>query len=293
MKKKLKFLLYNRTIKKGMSSTSTVANVTTTTGASGTAHTCGDCSHSETSQTHFTCPVPSCGTELAMRAAVITDHIRKNHPKISRGMNLVGGRTAIYCRDCDRYTTFLHYHCYECENAPDSSAIKFFRSKEERVDHLKADHFKWWLEHKCRYGKACHGCKSGACGFNHTEYPERFIAKGAELPASICRYDCPWDGVRCNRARCSFDHFWGRVRALIKKQERRAAAHGGAGAGAGGSESAAASGGGGSESAAASGGGGSESAAASGGGGSESAAASGGGGSESAAAAASGGGGSA
>lgn len=168
--------------------------------------------------TTFKCPVPGCEKTLAMLAGSITSHIKKNHPKISKSMHLVDGRTAIYCRDCDRYATFLHYHCYECENAPDATGVKFFRSREDRDTHLKADHQKWWLEYDCRHKKECHGYHSGACGFNHHEHSDRFIADGADVPSYVCKYDRPWDGIRCKRTHCSYDHFWGRVRALIKKK---------------------------------------------------------------------------
>jgi hypothetical protein len=206
-----------------MSSNSTVENVLTSGAISGTSHTCGDCSHPETSRAkdivHFTCPVPECNTELAMFASIITRHIKDNHPKISKSMNLGNGRTAIYCQDCDRYATYLHYHCYECESAPDNSgSVKFFRSKEDRDVHLKMEHTKWWLEYYCRHGTECRGYRSGMCGFNHDVGGERFVSDTTTIPSHVCKYDRPWDGVRCKRIRCSYDHFWGRVRALIKKQ---------------------------------------------------------------------------
>jgi len=160
----------------------------------------------------FKCPVPHCTHSLPTLSSTITTHIKEKHPKISGIMQLEhSGRTAIYCNDCNSYTTFLHYHCYECRESP------YFRSKEERDSHLKEDHSKWWLEHDCKYGEGCHGYHSGACGFNHDRHAVKFIDNSCTVrPSSMCRYDRPWDKVRCLREKCSFDHFWGRVRFLIK-----------------------------------------------------------------------------
>ena len=62
----------------------------------------------------FECPVPHCKCSLPTLTSLITEHIKEKHPKISGSMHLErSGHTAIYCKDCTSYTTFLHYHCYE------------------------------------------------------------------------------------------------------------------------------------------------------------------------------------
>jgi len=159
----------------------------------------------------FLCPVPWCYKIIEKNAIKVTKHINKNHPNISKSMNLINGHTAIYCKDCDKYTTYLHYHCYECDT--------FFNNKEKRDDHLKEKHMKWWFEKYCIYGKTCSGFKSGICGFNHHKQ-ECFIVDGGEVPFYVCKYDSPWNKHRCNRMKCSYDHFWGRIRALIKRQNK-------------------------------------------------------------------------
>jgi len=159
----------------------------------------------------FLCPVPWCYKIIEKNTIKVTKHINKNHPNISKSMNLINGHTAIYCKDCDKYSTYLHYHCYECDT--------FFNNKEKRDDHLKEKHMKWWFEKYCIYGKTCSGFKSGICGFNHHNQ-ECFIVDGGEVPFYVCKYDSPWNKHRCNRMKCSYDHFWGRIRALIKKQNK-------------------------------------------------------------------------
>jgi hypothetical protein len=37
----------------------------------------------------------------------------------------------------------------------------------------------------------------------------------------ICRYEKPWDNVRCNREDCSYDHLWGRVRFILKMKKKK------------------------------------------------------------------------
>ena len=159
----------------------------------------------------FLCPVPWCYKIIEKNAIQVTKHINKNHLNISKSMNLINGNTAIYCKDCNKYSTYLHYHCYECGT--------FFNNKEKRDDHLKEKHMKWWFEKYCIYGKTCSGFKSGICGFNHHKQ-ECFIVDGGEVPFYVCKYDSPWNKRRCNRINCSYDHFWGRIRALIKKQNK-------------------------------------------------------------------------
>jgi len=169
----------------------------------------------------FDCPVPNCTKVVPTLAGTITAHIKEAHPKIASSMNLnTRGRTAIYCKDCDRYSTRLHYHCYECENECEHDKVKkFFLSKEERDAHLSTEHTKWFLEHICKFKKACHGCASGACGFNHLD-EKRFIAAGEDIPDTVCSFDQPWANKRCTKIRCPKDHFWGRVRFLIAKQKK-------------------------------------------------------------------------
>ena len=159
----------------------------------------------------FLCPVPWCYKIIEKNAMEVTKHINKHHPNISKNMNLINGHTAIYCKDCNKYSTYLHYHCYECDT--------FFSNKENRDNHLKEKHMKWWFEKYCDYGKTCSGFRSGMCGFNHHKQ-DRYIVDGGEVPFYICKYDSPWNKLRCNRIKCSYDHFWGRIRALIKKQNK-------------------------------------------------------------------------
>jgi hypothetical protein len=45
-----------------------------------------------------------------------------------------------------------------------------------------------------------------------------YITSDEPLPKYLCRFERPWDGVRCNRDQCSFAHLWGRVRFLIKSR---------------------------------------------------------------------------
>ena len=165
----------------------------------------------------FNCPVPHCTKVVPTLAGTITTHIKEAHPKLATSMHLnVRGRTAIFCKDCDRYSTRLHYHCYECER---DKVNKFFLTKEERDAHLSTEHTKWFLEHGCKHKAACRG-KSGACGFNHLVGEKRFIAAGEDIPDTICSFDQPWANKRCTRVKCAKDHFWGRVRFLINKQKK-------------------------------------------------------------------------
>ena len=164
----------------------------------------------------FKCPVSHCKCSLPTLSSLITTHIKEKHPKISTSMHLERpGNTVIYCNDCDSYSTFLHFHCYECPESP------YFRTKEARENHLKDDHSKWWLEYDCKHGETCNGYCSGACGFNHYKHSEKFIDNSCiERPASMCRYDRPWNNVRCRHEKCPFDHFWGRVRYLISLKSK-------------------------------------------------------------------------
>ena len=171
-------------------------------------------SHSRTeyiSNNVFLCPVPLCNKIIKKNIRDVTYHINEFHPIISKKMNLINGNIALYCKDCDKYSTYLHYHCYECN--------KFFNSTKTRIEHLKEKHMKWWFEKICNYGNKCSGFKSGICGFNHYNQ-DRFIADGDEVPSYVCKYDSPWNNIRCKRINCSYDHFWGHIRSIIKRQNK-------------------------------------------------------------------------
>jgi hypothetical protein len=137
-------------------------------------------------------------------------------------MNLTQrGRTAIYCKQCDKYTTMLHYHCIECAK---ENTRQFFKSKEELDGHLTTAHTKWWFEKRCKYDIECQGLEDGSCGFNHHPLhdPEaNFLPANADIPDTVCPFDKPWDNKRCKNMKCSLDHFWGRVRWMITQRKDR------------------------------------------------------------------------
>lgn len=165
----------------------------------------------------FLCPVSHCGQRIHENPRQIADHIRKSHPKIASSMGLIDNQTkiAFVCKPCDSYTTSVHHHCFECEHPENGGKSRYFKTVAERDEHLKRDHAKWWFEYECKHGLSCRG-KKGGCGFNHNHFDEPFLTDTDEIPLCVCRYDRPWDGVRCYRDKCSFSHFWGRVRYLIK-----------------------------------------------------------------------------
>lgn len=186
-------------------------------------------SHNTKSQTNITftgieafkCPIPTCGGRVPLVPADIAAHIISKHKQISKRMRIDGRPLdkayAFFCKCCESYTNKLHSICHECENPECGSAARCFPTKEALNNHLKADHTKWWFEYKCKFGKECHGLYGG-CGFVHHDIPKPFITLDEPLPKYLCRFERPWEGVRCNRDQCSFAHLWGRVRFLIKSR---------------------------------------------------------------------------
>jgi len=170
----------------------------------------------------FDCPAPDCNYNLPTICGEITEHIKNNHKKISKSMGLndqTMRKTAIYCSNCEKYSTFQHFHCYECESN------NFFKSKLERDEHLKSEHTKWWLEKACKNGVKCEGFQNGECGFNHNNNSETYILDETNIPSMICIHDKPWEqkikgtkAARCHKDNCPFDHFWGHIRRIIKKR---------------------------------------------------------------------------
>ena len=176
----------------------------------------------------FKCPVPGCTHKVARQSKTITGHLLKSHPKISDVLKLIEGKTALFCMECNSYTNTLHFHCKECER-PDGLSCggggggtrprtTHFSTKEGLDKHLKAEHNKWWLEKPCKRGTTCPGFRNGQCGFNHLKHPEDFIR--VDTKDKVCRYERPWENVRCSNLTCSFDHLWGRVRWILKEKSR-------------------------------------------------------------------------
>jgi hypothetical protein len=165
----------------------------------------------------FICPVEHCEQVIDENPRQIAEHVKKSHTTISKKLGfLTNSHKPVYiCKPCNSYTTIIHHHCFECEHPENGGKPFYFRTAEERDYHLKHDHTKWWLEYECKFGFECRG-KKGGCGFNHNHFIQPFITDITTIPSCICRYDRPWNGVRCYREKCSFSHFWGRVRYLLK-----------------------------------------------------------------------------
>ena len=172
---------------------------------------------------HFKCPISTCFERVSLVPASIAAHLNAKHKQIASRMHLTGQSAdkayAFFCKSCKSYTNKLHAICHECEcDKPEGdSAPCCFPSKAALNTHLKADHTKWWYEKKCNFGKKCHGILGG-CGFVHHDIPALFITLDEPRPKHLCQFERPWEGVRCLRDQCSFAHFRGRVRYLIKSR---------------------------------------------------------------------------
>jgi hypothetical protein len=168
--------------------------------------------------TFFNCPIYGCNHRLVAHSATITAHIISKHNKVTENLKLSkdNNNSAYYCNECNIYTDTVHFHCLECKA---SSKKLYFKSKEECSKHLKSCHNKWWLEHDCKRGTSCTGFKSGKCGFNHLKHLDKYLMQDT-VDTKMCRYEKPWDNIRCNRVDCSYDHFWGRVRFILKLKSK-------------------------------------------------------------------------
>ena len=166
----------------------------------------------------FRCPVGQCGKQILLSISAVTAHICEAHPGVNK--NLGFPKTAGFCTECTSYTRSRHFHWRECS---EMGRKLYFKSEVELTTHLKEAHAKWHFEFDCKYGNECHG-KSGACGFNHLTSGLGHITNNEPIPDGTCRYDRPWDEVRCRNTRCRFDHFRGRVKFLIDMRAAAASA---------------------------------------------------------------------
>ena len=157
----------------------------------------------------FHCPVGQCGKLIQLSISAVTAHIHEAHPGVNK--NLGYPKTNGFCTECTSYTRSRHFHCRECSEIDRKF---YFKSEIELTTHLKDAHTKWWFEFKCKHELGCYGL-SGKCGFNHRITDKDFIDNEEAIPQGVCRNDRPWDGVRCTRTFCSYDHFRGRVKFLI------------------------------------------------------------------------------
>jgi len=157
----------------------------------------------------FHCPVGQCGKLIQLSIGAVTAHILEAHPGVNKTLGYP--KTVGFCTECTSYTRSRHFHCRECS---EMGRKLYFKSEVELTAHLKETHAKWHFEFDCRYGNECHG-KSGACGFNHLTSGLGYITNDEPIPNGTCRYDRPWDEVRCRNIHCRFDHFRGRVKFLI------------------------------------------------------------------------------
>ena len=155
---------------------------------------------------YFECPEKDCYNFLPAIKETIKAHTNDKHFK---------NNLSIYCKYCNNYISCLHFHCYECSN---NGLNIFFNTNDERVEHLKSNHVKWWLEKPCKYNDKCPGI-NGICQFNHFKYDKTFITDKQETFNTICETDKPWmEKTRCTKLDCNKDHFWGHIRYVIRKK---------------------------------------------------------------------------
>ena len=173
-----------------------------------------------TATTEFKCPVPHCKSILVKDPSGIAKHICAKHPTVASRLRLgPGKKKAYYCDCCDNYSNQPHAVCHECD-------FKMcFPTKEERDEHLREHHMKWWTEYKCRDLQECKALETcRGCGFNHdSSVPKFFTQERMEsLPSAMCPNDRPDLEQRCEDPSCNRNHFWGRVRYLIILRARKA-----------------------------------------------------------------------
>jgi hypothetical protein len=169
----------------------------------------------------FTCPIENCNHQINGNYRQIAEHIKNFHSHVAKNMGLQTNpnKSVFICKSCNVYTSSIHYHCFECEHPENGGKLCYFKTSAERDAHLKNSHTKWWLELECKHGLNCRG-KNGGCGFNHNHFDQPYVTDIINIPKYVCRYERPWEGTRCLRDKCSYSHFWGRVRHLIKNREK-------------------------------------------------------------------------
>lgn len=162
--------------------------------------------------TQFQCPVGECSYFLSTTPKYITHHIQKYHPQAMIQLNQNNAHNnahqdahqdAHYCKQCDTYTTNIHYHCKYCKIVN--------KTFEDGKFHKSLYHKKWWLEKKCFKGQSC---LDDTCNYNHYEYERNYIVcSETTQPMSLCGNDMPWLGKdnRCGNIYCDYDHLSGWV----------------------------------------------------------------------------------
>ncbi len=91
------------------------------------------------------------------------------------------------------------------------------------------------LERFCMHGNKCkHMNNPVPCGYNHTvigipisnRNSQNKIAKGTEIPKEFCKYEKPWERIRCPNINCTSVHSIGRVSFMLKyKTEKKDVSH--------------------------------------------------------------------
>jgi len=145
----------------------------------------------------ISCCIGECRHILQLKPRLLTEHVKKYHPQAYEQLNC---DYIYYCNNCDTFTTYMHYHCSNCE--------VHFKSKNDLDHHFACYHKLWFLENDCIYAQ---DCKKKVCKYTHYMYDKNYFVENKDfIPASVCDYDLPWIGIRCNKRDCTKDHFMGR-----------------------------------------------------------------------------------
>ena len=146
------------------------------------------------SEYQFNCCIGDCQHILLSNPLTIQNHIKLYHPAT---YNMTSFLEYHHCKKCETFTSSIHHHCHMCNTIS--------LTKEDNDFHNSLYHTKWFLEKDCIYGQ---DCIYDDCYYNHYLYKKNYIIEKKDIiPMSVCTYDLPWLGIRCNQNNCPLDHF--------------------------------------------------------------------------------------
>ena len=205
----------------------------------------------------FKCPEEGCDVHLWTMSSMITNHIKNDHHELKEKFMNNGHETAIYCKDCKKYTSFHKdvdrtAHFKEHSDALNLSRetkekISFVQSRKalpkpdeksivnsviKKIEAMSFDTKELFSKNDLlplikndKISRMEKDCKYGnkCTGFSNgvCAFNHHGNTEMNDESTTICEFERPQEKQRCTKLKCSFDHLSGRVTFVMKKKNAR------------------------------------------------------------------------
>ena len=202
----------------------------------------------------FKCPEEGCDVHLWTMSSMITNHIKNDHHELKEKFMNNGHETAIYCKDCKKYTSFHKDVDRTAHFKEHSDALNLSRETKEKISVVQSrkappkpneksivnsvikkieamsfDTKELFSKNDLlplikndKISRMEKDCKYGnkCTGFSNgvCAFNHHGNTEMNDESTTFCEFERTKEKQRCTKLKCSFDHLSGRVTFVMKKK---------------------------------------------------------------------------